>query len=108
MICPFCKNEIKDWAIKCQYCWEFLVETAKPRQEFYQEIKYKNFGWRPKIYCPACWYEWKAKQAAKWSTLVELVLYLFMIVPWIIYSARRWSNRYYICPKCWNDKLKKL
>ncbi len=27
--CPFCKNEIKEKAIKCQYCWEFLSEDEK-------------------------------------------------------------------------------
>lgn len=26
--CPFCANEIKEKAIKCQYCWEFLNTDA--------------------------------------------------------------------------------
>ena len=24
--CPFCKNEIKEGALKCQHCWEFLTK----------------------------------------------------------------------------------
>jgi len=27
--CPFCDNEIKAKAIKCQYCWEFLSKKEK-------------------------------------------------------------------------------
>jgi len=27
--CPFCANEIKEKAIKCQFCWEFLNIDAK-------------------------------------------------------------------------------
>jgi len=31
--CPFCKNEIKEGAKKCQYCWEFLNPNDAPSQE---------------------------------------------------------------------------
>ena len=33
-ICPFCWNEIKEWAIKCQYCKEFFKEELKQKKEF--------------------------------------------------------------------------
>ena len=26
--CPFCANEIKEWAKKCQYCKEFLINST--------------------------------------------------------------------------------
>lgn len=29
--CPYCANEIKEKAIKCQYCWEFLNKEEKTR-----------------------------------------------------------------------------
>lgn len=34
--CPFCANEIKEKAVKCQYCWEFL-----PKEEKKEELKKK-------------------------------------------------------------------
>lgn len=35
--CPYCANEIKEWALKCQYCWEFLN-----KQDSKIETKYKS------------------------------------------------------------------
>ncbi len=26
--CPYCANSIKEWALKCQYCWEFFNKTT--------------------------------------------------------------------------------
>ena len=33
--CPYCDNEIKAKAIKCQYCWEFLDKEESRLSEKY-------------------------------------------------------------------------
>ncbi len=67
-ICPYCWNEIKEWAIKCQYCKEFLkveeskkveikedktekkvkkekVESKKSKKKQENEINYSSIRW---------------------------------------------------------------
>lgn len=33
--CPFCAEEIKDEAIKCCFCDEYLVESHQPKTKWY-------------------------------------------------------------------------
>ena len=47
--CPFCANEIKEKAIKCQYCWEFLnKEEENNEEEIKEEVKVEKKA------CPFC------------------------------------------------------
>lgn len=37
--CPFCANEIKEKAVKCQYCWEFLPKEEHKKEELKKKTK---------------------------------------------------------------------
>lgn len=66
MECPYCKNEIKEWAIKCQYCWEFLDKDQAPSTEVpWQTV-------------------WQTKATKKKSNRVKRI---FVIIVWIILWA---------------------
>ena len=41
-LCPYCDNEIKEWALKCQYCHEFLIENKEKYKSKQGKIRYKN------------------------------------------------------------------
>lgn len=102
--CPYCWEEILATAKKCKHCWEFLDWTQKKQDgQFAWNINYKSWM---KIKCPSCWYEWKAKKIINGSSVVEFLLLLLWIFPWIIYAIwRRFSTGKAKCPKCWNTLL---
>lgn len=50
--------------------------------------------------CRNCGYIGKPKKMTKGSMLMELVLWLLLLVPGIIYSVWRMTTRYEACPKC--------
>lgn len=52
------------------------------------------------IRCPNCSYEGKAKRMVKGSMGLEIVLWLLLIIPGLIYSLWRSFSRYNACPKC--------
>lgn len=93
--CKFCFWEMNDEAFVCPACWKSECE----------EKKYALFT-RWHVFCPECWFLWKAViWKRRWRTLITIVLLCCAIIPWLLYSLRRWWA-YYVCPKCNNSKLK--
>lgn len=99
-VCPYCANEIKEAAIKCQYCWEFLPE--KKNEEKKKKVK------RGK--CPFCMNDIdlnvskcpfcdekieQIKELQKWDdNKISEKEVKQMIAP-----NEEWI---YHCPNCWN------
>lgn len=107
--CPFCKNEIKEGAIKCQFCWEFLdgreKEEKKEKKESKKYSQIVNYSNNITIHCPNCDYEGSPEKVLKGNWFIGFILYRFCIVPGIVYSIWRRSNNTCKCPNCSNNML---
>lgn len=55
---------------------------------------------RETLICTACGYVGKPKKVTKGSILIELFLWLFFLIPGLIYSIWRLASRYEACPSC--------
>lgn len=58
-----------------------------------------------KLICSACGHIGSLKTAIKGNGLIEIVLWLFFIIPGLIYSIWRSSSRYKVCKKCGSNNL---
>lgn len=58
-----------------------------------------------KMICADCGSQGKPIKKVAGSFAIELILWLFFIVPGLIYSCWRVSNRYTMCPDCGSRKL---
>jgi hypothetical protein len=57
------------------------------------------------LVCSQCGYTGKPKSAVKGNGGIELILWLFFLLPGLIYSTWRSSSRHSVCPKCKSDTL---
>lgn len=55
--------------------------------------------------CTACGYVGKRDRIKKGNLLVEIFLWLFFLVPGLIYSVWRLSSKYDVCPNCKKPSL---
>jgi hypothetical protein len=130
MLCPLCKEDIKDGAMKCKHCGsmisggESLATLSKPSEisieKIPQEIRddLKNYPNHQNVSCLECGYSgimgivksippwW-----ASWPTILIFILCFAIIAPlrWgialspvlILTRIFGWSNKIYVsCPKC--------
>lgn len=52
------------------------------------------------LICANCGYQGKAKRITKGSIILEIVLWLMLLLPGLIYSIWRLASRYKGCPQC--------
>ena len=52
------------------------------------------------LICTNCGFRGKAKRITKGSILIEIVLWIMLLVPGLIYSIWRLASRYNGCPQC--------
>jgi hypothetical protein len=57
-----------------------------------------NYG--PKYICSNCGYAGKYRTITKGSFFIEIILWILMILPGLIYTVWRVSSRYKACPQC--------
>lgn len=58
-----------------------------------------------KFVCTQCGYVGISKSKHKGGCGVEVLLWLFFIIPGIIYSVWRASSKHQVCPMCGNSSL---
>lgn len=50
--------------------------------------------------CANCGFKGVPKKVTKGSIFIELILWLFMIVPGVLYTLWRLTSKHKACPKC--------
>ena len=66
--CPFCANEIREWAIKCQYCKEFLTIKDNIENHVIYDNNEKDIS------------SWKSNK--KRNLILWIIVFVFLLILW--------------------------
>lgn len=92
--CPYCGGEIVPDMRKCRHCGEFLATGPSIPPLL-----------RGKMICADCGSHVDGRRAIQGSFLIELCLWIFMLLPGILYSIWRLTTRHRACEKCGSRNL---
>lgn len=96
LLCPDCEHQVSDQAPACPKCGRPMPQMAK------QVVRLPRRG----FICQDCGEVGFPQRVAPGSFLIEVVLWCFFIVPGLIYTLWRSSNRRAGCPKCKGNMVK--
>lgn len=55
--------------------------------------------------CTSCGYLGESRTITKGNFLIEVILWLFLVVPGLIYTIWRLTSKHSACPKCGNPSM---
>lgn len=89
--CPYCAEQVRWEAQVCRFCQRNLATPTA------SAVKVPPKGAK---YCQACGTIAQPKRHTKGSFAIEVVAWLFFLLPGIIYSLWRLTSKQWICPNC--------
>jgi hypothetical protein len=97
--CPLCGVEIPIDSYYCKHCKQNLPKDAsgKPAFNIGPELREQLKGG---YYCTSCGTVANPKKYTKGSFGMEVLLWLLMILPGVLYSLWRITSKYPGCPQC--------
>jgi len=103
MKCPGCGIERKGLDGQCGICGHKAEPIkAEALQIPIQKLKSTPYGF---CVCKNCGFIGKGKTVTPGMLLIELFLWICMLIPGLIYSIWRLTNRIKVCPKCGQQGL---
>jgi len=66
---------------------------------------YNSFPHTEGLFCLNCGYNGKMLRKQQGSGLIELILWLLILIPGIIYSIWRGQKKIYTCPECKSNDI---
>lgn len=68
-------------------------------------VEMENKDFEHQYICTVCGYLGESRTVTKGSFLIEIILWLFFLIPGLIYSIWRLTTRQTACPKCENPSM---
>lgn len=104
--CPKCQKKYHVKAGKCPICNittnEYAQEQAIVKKKAAKKAQAKaDRDLSKQYYCTACGSVFRyPKKMTRGNILIEIILWLFLLIPGLIYTIWRLSTKYKVCPSC--------